>query len=84
MKTLNLNEFTSSPLKVGMIALGCEKNRIDAEVMLAKLEDNCFELCAEQEDCDIIIVHTCTFIDKPKRKVLRISLTPHLTKPTAT
>ncbi|MBQ7015146.1 MAG: 30S ribosomal protein S12 methylthiotransferase RimO, partial [Clostridia bacterium] len=51
-----------------MIALGCEKNRIDAEVMLAKLEDNGFELCAEQENCDVIIVHTCTFIDKAKEE----------------
>lgn len=49
-----------------MIALGCEKNRIDAEIMLAKLEACGFEICPEQEDCDVIIVHTCTFIDKAK------------------
>ncbi|MBQ6809644.1 MAG: 30S ribosomal protein S12 methylthiotransferase RimO [Clostridia bacterium] len=65
---MNSNEYISAPLKVGMIALGCEKNKIDAEVMLAKLEDNGFELCAEQEECDVIIVHTCTFIDKAKEE----------------
>ncbi|MBE6895572.1 MAG: 30S ribosomal protein S12 methylthiotransferase RimO [Ruminococcaceae bacterium] len=52
--------------KVGMVALGCEKNRIDAEVMLAALENEGCELCADESECDVIIVHTCTFIDKAK------------------
>ena len=43
--------------KVGMIALGCEKNRIDAEVMLAMLENAGCELCADESECDVIIVH---------------------------
>ena len=54
--------------KVGMIALGCEKNRIDAEVMLAMLENAGCELCADESECDVIIVHTCTFIDKAKEE----------------
>lgn len=54
----------NDPMKIGMICLGCEKNRIDGEVMLARLADAGFELCAEEENCDGIIVHTCTFIDK--------------------
>ncbi len=52
--------------KVGMIALGCEKNRIDAEVMLSMLENAGCEICADESECDVIIVHTCTFIDKAK------------------
>lgn len=55
---------TEKPLKIGMISLGCEKNRIDGEVMLAQLTDAGYEICADEEDCDVIIVHTCTFIDK--------------------
>lgn len=51
-----------------MIALGCEKNRIDAEVMLAALENAGCELCADESECDVIIVHTCTFIDKAKEE----------------
>ncbi len=54
--------------KVGMIALGCEKNKIDAEVMLAAIENAGCELCADESECDVIIVHTCTFIDKAKEE----------------
>lgn len=49
--------------KVGMIALGCAKNRVDAEVLLAMLEKAGYEICADTADCDAIIVHTCTFIE---------------------
>lgn len=51
-----------------MIALGCEKNKIDAEVMLAAIENAGCELCADESECDVIIVHTCTFIDKAKEE----------------
>lgn len=72
---MNLNKLTKDPIKVGMISLGCEKNKIDAEVMLAKL-DNCgFEICSEQSECDVIIVHTCTFIDKAKEESIENILT---------
>ncbi len=54
--------------KVGMIALGCEKNRIDAEVMLAALADEGCEICSDESECDVIIVHTCAFIDKAKEE----------------
>lgn len=55
-------------LKVGLIALGCEKNRIDAEIMLASLENSGFEICPEESECDVIIVHTCAFIDRAKEE----------------
>lgn len=54
--------------KVGMIALGCEKNRIDAEIMLAEIEKAGYEICFDEEECDAIIVHTCAFIDKAKEE----------------
>ena len=48
--------------KVGMIALGCAKNRVDAEVMLGVLRDHGYEICSDIAECDVVIVHTCTFI----------------------
>ena len=59
--------MTGKP-KAGIIALGCEKNRIDAEIMLATLENSGFEICSEEAECDVIIVHTCAFIDKAKEE----------------
>ena len=49
-----------------MIALGCAKNRIDAEMMLSHLTQNGFTVSSDFAECDAIIVHTCTFIDPAK------------------
>ncbi len=61
-------------MKIGMIALGCEKNRIDAEIMLHTLEEAGMELCSRLEECDGIIVHTCTFIDPAKEESIEAIL----------
>ncbi len=53
-------------MKIGMIALGCAKNRIDAEMMLQKLSDEEFEICPDLSECDAVVVHTCTFIEAAK------------------
>jgi ribosomal protein S12 methylthiotransferase len=66
VKTRN-DSVTEKP-KVGLIALGCEKNRIDAEIMLAALENDGCEICPDENECDVIIVHTCAFIDKAKEE----------------
>lgn len=53
-------------MKVGIIALGCAKNRIDAEMMLTMLRNSGFEICPDLSQCEAIVVHTCTFIDAAK------------------
>lgn len=52
--------------KIGMIALGCAKNRVDAEVLLGMLEKHGYEICPDLAECDACIVHTCTFIGPAK------------------
>lgn len=52
--------------KVSMASLGCSKNLVDAEQMLGLLENNGFEIMENEEDADIIIVNTCTFIESAK------------------
>lgn len=54
--------------RVGMISLGCSKNQVDAEHMLADLTANGFIICTEPEQCDAIIVNTCGFIEDAKRE----------------
>lgn len=61
-------------MKIGMIALGCAKNRIDAEMMLQKLRDEGFEICTDLSECEGMVVHTCTFIDAAKSESIEAIL----------
>lgn len=53
--------------KVGIISLGCDKNRIDSEIMLGAVNKD-FELTNKAEEADIIIINTCGFIEKAKQE----------------
>ena len=53
-----------------MISLGCPKNQVDAEIMLAKLVESGFETVANIEDADLVIVNTCGFIDDAKTEAI--------------
>lgn len=54
--------------KVGMVSLGCPKNQMDAELMLAKLQEAGMELTAESGLADVVIVNTCGFIEDAKKE----------------
>ncbi len=57
-------------LKVGMISLGCPKNQVDAEIMLNTLVSDGYKLCADENECDVIIVNTCGFIGDAKQEAI--------------
>lgn len=48
--------------KLSAISLGCDKNKIDLEKMLGKVEDYGIEVIADVHEADIVIVNTCAFI----------------------
>lgn len=54
--------------RIGMISLGCPKNQVDAEVMLAKLQNDGFEIVNDPADADVVIVNTCGFIEDAKKE----------------
>lgn len=56
--------------KVGLISLGCPKNQVDAEMMLAKLSDAGYEITNTAEGADIVIVNTCGFIEDAKKEAI--------------
>lgn len=60
--------------KIGFVSLGCSKNLIDTEVMLGILRDRHMEITDELGDADIIIVNTCTFIEKAKEESIQTIL----------
>ena len=55
-------------MKIGAISLGCDKNRVDTEKMLARLTQCGHEIVSSQNEADILIVNTCAFIDKAKEE----------------
>jgi len=56
------------PPKVGMISLGCAKNLVDAEIMLGGAAAGGFEITADADEADVIVVNTCGFIDSAKQE----------------
>lgn len=49
-------------MNVLFVSLGCDKNLVDSEHMLGDLIDHDFTICDNEEDADIIVVNTCSFI----------------------
>ena len=55
-------------LKVGMISLGCNKNRVDSEIALGLLQDRGFTFTGDPAEADILMVNTCGFIEPAKEE----------------
>ena len=55
-------------IKVGMVSLGCAKNQVDGEMLMANLKNAGFELCDDAALADVAIVNTCGFIDSAKQE----------------
>ena len=54
--------------RVHVISLGCPKNTVDSERMLGLLGGNDYEITADPEDADVVIVNTCGFIEPAKEE----------------
>ena len=54
--------------KLHLVSLGCTKNLIDSEVMLAKLKD--YQLTNDSTQADLLIINTCGFIQSAKEESL--------------
>jgi ribosomal protein S12 methylthiotransferase len=57
-----------SPLRVGLISLGCAKNLVDSEIMLGTLLKAGVEITNQPEQADVVIVNTCSFIDSAQEE----------------
>lgn len=56
-----------SKYKVGMVSLGCDKNRVDSELILGAINKH-YEITNDAKEADIIIVNTCGFIESAKQE----------------
>ena len=56
--------------QIGMISLGCPKNQVDAEHMLALIDEAGWSIVDYVDGCDVVIINTCGFIDDAKREAI--------------
>ncbi len=60
--------------KIGLISLGCAKNLVDSEHMLARLRDNGYEITDDITEAEVGIVNTCGFIEAAKTEAIETIL----------
>lgn len=68
---LAVSEKSASPTnrpKVGFVSLGCPKNLVDSEVMMGLLDRAGAEMTSRPETAEILVVNTCSFIDKAQQE----------------
>jgi len=71
-------------IHIGVISLGCSKNRVDTELMLGKLKMSMpVSFVSEPEDADIMIINTCGFIESAKQESINTILEMAVFKKTA-
>lgn len=56
--------------KVNIVTLGCSKNQVDSEVLLAQLRGNGVDAVheADHDDAQVVVINTCGFIDNAKQE----------------
>ena len=56
-----------SKFNVGMVSLGCDKNRVDSELILGSI-NKFYEITNNPKEAEIIIINTCGFIESAKQE----------------
>lgn len=60
--------------KVKIITLGCSKNLVDSEFIMAQLKSGNVELTEDEKKCNSVIINTCGFIDSAKEESINTIL----------
>ena len=56
--------------KVAFVSLGCAKNLVNTEQMMALCRDAGYEVTGEPEGADVAVLNTCGFIDSAKSEAI--------------
>jgi ribosomal protein S12 methylthiotransferase len=67
----------SSVVKVSVVSLGCAKNLVDSEIMVGHLHQAGMQVVPDQDQADVVIVNTCSFIDSSKEESINHILEAH-------
>ena len=55
-------------MKIALINHGCAKNLVDSELMLGLLDKNGYEITLNEQDADVVIINTCSFIHDAEKE----------------
>ncbi|WP_432845472.1 30S ribosomal protein S12 methylthiotransferase RimO [Amycolatopsis sp. CA-161197] len=53
--------------RVSLVTLGCARNEVDSEELAGRLAAGGWELAADPEDSDVVVVNTCGFVESAKK-----------------
>lgn len=57
--------------KVGVVSLGCDKNRVDSENILGFLQEAC-DIQTDYAHCDVVIINTCAFLQSAVKEAVDV------------
>ena len=57
--------------KIALVSHGCAKNLVDSELILGILAQNGYEITLHEDETDVVIVNTCSFICDAERESIR-------------
>lgn len=57
-------------MKIGVVSLGCDKNRVDSEKMIARLVAAGHDIVSDEAAADIVVINTCAFTDDAKSEAI--------------
>ena len=63
---MNNNE---SKIKIGLISLGCDKNRVDSEKLLSKMSEK-YEITSDIMQADVLVINSCAFLTASRKEAL--------------
>lgn len=61
-------------MKILFVSLGCDKNLVDSEVMLGLLRERHYEITNDENEAEIIVVNTCSFIHDAREESVQTIL----------
>lgn len=62
----------AAPIRVAMISLGCPKNLVDSEKMLAGLAEAGCAITPRAADADVVLVNTCGFLQSARAEAMGV------------
>ena len=60
--------------KIGFISLGCDKNRVDLEKMIANIRQAGFDVTSDISQANVVIINSCSFIEPARVETINAIL----------